>query len=137
MASRVAARTPAQIFALVFGVVYLIAGIIGFAVTGFDSFAGKTYDDQLIIFAVNPLHNVVHILLGAVWIGAAGKHTTAKSINVVFGIALALVAVLGLAGVLKFLAIENAGSADNYLHLATAALAIYFGTAGSEVGVGP
>jgi hypothetical protein len=134
MARAIGTRTPAQMFALVFGVVYLVVGIIGFAVTGFDSFAGKTYEDQLIIFAVNPLHNVVHILLGAVWIGAAGQRSTAKSVNLVFGAVLLLVAILGLAGVLKFLAIENAGSADNYLHLATGALAVYFGTAGAELG---
>jgi hypothetical protein len=121
-------------FALVLGVIYLIIGIIGFAVTGFDNFAGKTYDDQLIIFPVNPLHNVVHLLLGAVWIGAAGQRSTAKSVNLVLGAVLLLVAILGLAGVLKFLAIEDAASADNYLHLATGALGVYFGTAGAELG---
>src|SRR5918996_537162 len=104
MASRIAARTPAQIFALGFGVVYLIVGLIGFAVTGFDGFAAQTYDEELIIFPVNPLHNVVHILLGAVWIGAAGNHSNAKSINLIFGVVLLLVAVLGLVGALKFLA---------------------------------
>jgi len=134
MVSTVGARSPAQIFALAFGVVYLAVGVLGFAVTGFDNFAGETFDDKLIVFAVNPLHNVVHILLGAVWIGAAGSHATAKIVNVVFGAVLLLVAILGLVEVLTFLAIENAGSADNYLHLATAALAIYFGTAGSQVG---
>jgi len=127
-------RTPAQLFALVFGIVYLLVGIVGFAVTGFDNFAGETYDDELIIFAINPLHNVVHILLGAVWIGAAGKHGTARSINLVFGVVLLLVAALGLAGILNFLAIEDAASADNYLHLATGALSVYFGTAGADVG---
>jgi Domain of unknown function (DUF4383) len=136
MATRVGARTPAQIFALAFGIVYLVVGVIGFAVTGFDNFAGETYNDELIVFAVNPLHNVVHILLGAVWIGAADSYKTAKSINLVFGVVLLLVAILGLAGILQFLAIEDASSADNYLHLATAALSIYFGTAGSQVGAG-
>jgi hypothetical protein len=136
MATRVGARTPAQIFALAFGIVYLVVGVIGFAVTGFDNFAGETYNDELIVFAVNPLHNVVHILLGAVWIGAADSYKTAKSINLVFGAVLLLVAILGLAGILQFLAIEDASSADNYLHLATAALSIYFGTAGSQVGAG-
>lgn len=134
MARAVGARTPAQIFALVFGIVYLAMGIIGFAVTGFDNFAGETYDDQLILFPVNPLHNVVHILLGAVWIGAAGRHGTAKSVNLILGAVLILVAILGLAGILNFLAIEDAGSADNYLHLATGALSLYFGTAGAEAG---
>jgi Domain of unknown function (DUF4383) len=134
MARAVGTRTPAQMFALVFGVVYLVVGIIGFAVTGFDSFAGETYDDELIIFAINPLHNVVHILLGAVWIGAASTHANAKLVNLAFGAVLLLVAVLGLVGALNFLAIEDASSPDNYLHLATAVLALYFGTAGAEGG---
>src|SRR3712207_6856702 len=43
------ARTPAQTFALVFGAVYLLIGLVGFAVTGFDQFATWN-DDQLIIF---------------------------------------------------------------------------------------
>ena len=125
-------RTPAQLFALVFGIVYLAVGLVGFAVTGFDNFAGKTFDEELIIFAINPLHNIVHLGLGAVWIGAAAKHASAKSVNMLFGVVLALVAVLGMAGVLEFLAIKDIGAADNYLHIATAALALYFGSVGAE-----
>jgi Domain of unknown function (DUF4383) len=125
-------RTPAQMFALVFGVVYLLIGIAGFAVTGFDNFAGKTYNDTLILFPVNPLHNLVHIAVGALWLGGSRTHTSAKSVNLLIGVVYGLVTVLGFAGVLKFLAIENAASADNWLHLASAALAIYFGTAGAE-----
>lgn len=52
-------RTPAQTFALVFGAVYALVGLAGFLVTGFDNFAGETFDDKLIIFSVNPLHNIV------------------------------------------------------------------------------
>ena len=125
-------RTPAQMFALVFGVVYLLVGILGFFVTGFDNFAGKTYDDILILFPVNPLHNIVHLAVGALWIGSAAKHATAKSTNMLIGVVYAIVAVLGMIGVLKFLAIKDIGSADNYLHIASAALALYFGSAGAE-----
>jgi Domain of unknown function (DUF4383) len=132
MAVRVGARTPAQIFALAFGIIYLVVGIVGFAVTGFDGFASGTQDEELIIFAVNPLHNIVHIALGAVWIYVAGKHSAAKTVNLVFGGVLLLVFVLGMVGALEWLAIEDAGSPDNYLHLATAALALYFGTAGAD-----
>jgi hypothetical protein len=126
------ARTPAQTFALVFGVVYLLVGVVGFFVTGFDGFAAKSYGEKLLLFPLNPLHNLVHVAIGALWIGAAAKHATAKSTNMLIGVVYALVAVLGLIGVLKFLAIKDAGSADNYLHLVTAALAIYFGSAGAE-----
>ncbi|MGH2753207.1 MAG: DUF4383 domain-containing protein [Actinomycetota bacterium] len=132
MATAAGSRTPAQLFALVFGAVYLLVGIAGFFVTGFDNFAGETYNDELIIFPVNPLHNLVHLAIGAVWLGSAARHDTAKSVNLLIGAAYALVALLGFVGVLNFLAIEDAGSADNFLHLATALLAIYFGTAGAE-----
>jgi hypothetical protein len=124
-------KTPAQVFALVFGIVYLAVGILGFAVTGFDGFAAENLGEKLILFPVNPLHNVVHLLLGAVWLGASRTHAAAKGVNVIIGVAYLLVFVLGMVGALKWLAIEGASSADNYLHLATAALAIYFGTAGA------
>lgn len=125
------AKTPAQMFALVFGVVYLLMGVLGFAVTGFDEFAAEE-GEKLILFPVNPLHNIVHLALGAVWLGGAGTHSAAKSVNMLLGIVLLLVFVLGMVGVLKFLAVEGAASADNYLHLATAALALYFGSVGAE-----
>lgn len=125
-------KTPAQIFALVFGVVYLVVGLLGFAVTGFDGFAAKSFQEELIVFPVNPLHNIVHLALGAVWLGAAGRHASAKSVNLLFGVVLGLVFVLGMVGALEFLAIKDAGSTDNYLHVATAALALYFGSVGAE-----
>ena len=130
MATAAAARTPAQIFALVSGVLYLIIGFVGFAVTGFDEFAKET-DEQLVIFGLNPLHNIVHIALGAVWLVASSNAAKAKLVNLVFGATLLLVAVLGLAGILEFLSIENAAEADNYLHLVWGAAGIYFGTAGA------
>lgn len=131
MSQMMGTRTPAQMFALVFGVVYLLIGVLGFAVTGFDNFAAEQ-GDKLLLFPVNPLHNIVHLALGAVWLGAAGSHAAAKSVNMLFGIVLLLVFVLGMASVLKFLAIEDAASSDNYLHLATAALSLYFGSIGAE-----
>ena len=123
--------TPAQTFALVFGVVYLLVGLVGFAVTGFDNFAGETYDDKVILFPVNPLHNIVHIAVGVLWLVSSGKHASAKSTNMLIGVVYGLVTILGFAGVLKFLAIQNAGSADNFLHLASSLLALYFGSAGA------
>lgn len=125
-------RTPAQYFALIFGVVYLLIGVLGFPITGFDNFAAKTYGDELIIFPVNPLHNIIHLALGAVWVLSAARHDWARKANLVIGGVLGLVTILGGLGVLKFLAIESFGSPDNFLHLVTAALSLYFGTAGAE-----
>lgn len=118
-------------FALVFGAVYLLVGLAGFAVTGFDDFAGETFDEELIIFALNPLHNIVHLAIGALWLGAAAKHDTAKNVNMLIGVVYGLVTILGFAGVLEFLAIEDGAAPDNFLHLGSSVLAIYFGSVGA------
>jgi hypothetical protein len=55
---------------MVFGVVFLLVGIAGFFVTGFDNFAADS-KDTLLIFEVNPLHNIVHLLLGIAGISLA------------------------------------------------------------------
>ncbi|MDQ3877711.1 MAG: DUF4383 domain-containing protein, partial [Actinomycetota bacterium] len=105
-----------------------------FVTNGFGNFAHAhtaNYDKTLLIFNLNPLHNVIHIVLGIVWIGAAGRHSAAKGVNTLFGAVLLLVFVLGLFD-LHFMAIDGAGDPDNYLHLATGLLSIYFGTAGAE-----
>ena len=129
--SSTSVRTPAQIFSLTFGVVYLLVGIVGFAVTGFNDFASEIYTEELLFFPLNPLHNLVHIAIGGLWLYASKDFPTAKNVNKIIGAAYLLTAVLGFAGVLTFLAIEDASSADNWLHLASGALALYFGTAGA------
>ena len=61
------ARPWPQILALVFGAVYLLVGIVGFFVTGFDNFAGNEQHEMLLgLFMINPLHNIAHILVGVV-----------------------------------------------------------------------
>ena len=128
-------RTPVQMFSLVFGIVYVLAGLAGFLVTGFRGFAEST-GETLIVFGLNPLHNMVHILIGAAWIVASRSESMSRTVSLALGLALGLVAVLGFVGALRFLAIESLADPDNFLHLVTAALALYFGTVGSEpVGV--
>lgn len=129
------ARTPAQTFALVFGAVYLLIGLVGFAATGFDNFATFS-SDNLLVFSVNPLHNLVHLAIGAVWIGASKDHATAKTVNLAIGAVYLLVALLGFLEV-EFVAelinIEGgAGDPDNFLHLVSGAVGVFFGTAGAE-----
>ncbi|MPZ68061.1 MAG: DUF4383 domain-containing protein [Actinobacteria bacterium] len=122
-------RTASQIFALVFGIVYVVVGAAGFFVTGFDDFAGRTYGQEVLIFPVNPLHNLIHLAIGAVWIASSARHDRSQQVNLLIGGVLGLVTILGALGLLRFLAIESFGSPDNFLHLTSAALALYFGTA--------
>ncbi|MGH8960470.1 MAG: DUF4383 domain-containing protein [Jatrophihabitantaceae bacterium] len=125
-------RSPASIFAVVFGIAYLATGIAGFAVTGFSGFASMDGPRLLGLFMVNPLHNLVHIAIAAVWLVTAPWHQAARIANLAIGTTLGLVTVLGFAHVLTFLSIHSLGDPDNFLHLMSATLALYFGSIGAE-----
>lgn len=126
-----AVRTPAQWTALIFGVVYLLIGVAGWFVT--NDFTGLDDDADLLGFHLNGAHNVVHLALGVVWIAASTRFDWARAINALFGAVLIVVCIAGLSGVLdELLNIENAAEPDNYLHLATGAIALYFGTVGAR-----
>jgi hypothetical protein len=123
--------TPAQRFALGFGVLYLLVGIAGFAVTGLHPFAGM-HHATLLVFAVNPLHNVVHVVLAGAWLAAARSPRAARAVNLALGGVLGLVTVLGFVGVMGMLGMSGLADPDNFLHLATATLALYFGSVAAE-----
>jgi hypothetical protein len=125
-------RSPASIFALVFGLTYLAVGIAGFAATGLHGFASMEGPRLLGLFMVNPLHNVVHLVLATAWLVSARWHTAARATNLAIGTVLGLVTVLGFAHVLMFLGIHSLGDPDNFLHLASATLALYFGSIGAD-----
>src|SRR5215218_5274449 len=72
-------REPHQLLALIIGVVYLLVGLAGFLVTGFDGFAAHDQEETLLGFAVNPLHNIVHLLIGAAGIAMARRSNSART----------------------------------------------------------
>jgi Domain of unknown function (DUF4383) len=119
--------TPAQRFALLLGAVYVAVGLAGFAVTGLHDFTGM-HHDTLLIFSVNPAHNVIHLVLGVAWLAAAPHHRAAKAVNLVIGVVLGLVTVLGFVDGMGMLGMSGLADPDNFLHLATATLALYFGS---------
>ena len=125
-------KTPGQLFGLVFGAVYVLVGILGFI----DPLVSD--DDKLLgIFGITPLHNVAHLAVGALLLFGSRAPDTARMVNLVVGVVYLLLGVLGLFGILieDGQAIDlNNNAADTVLHFATAALALYFGTAGSGVG---
>jgi len=93
-----AQRSPAQLYALVFGIVLVAVGILGFFYE--SSFA--TGDDTLVerdavlgILDVNGWHNVVHILSGLVGLAVAGSYSNARLYALGFGAVYIVVAILG------------------------------------------
>ena len=125
-------RTPAEWFAIVSAGVYLGAGLIGFLVTGFDDFAGLT-DEKIIILAVNPIHNIVHLTLGAVYLVGLQGAERARQVNLLVGLGLLAAFVLGIAGGANFLNIDGVSEPDNWLHLVWGAASVWFARDLSQV----
>jgi hypothetical protein len=110
------------------GLVYAILGTVGFAVSGFDGFAA-TRGDTLTIFEVNPLQNLIHLALGW-WLVRAGVAGESPGRRASWA-AVAVLAALGLAGVLVFgsrpeLNVINANQSVNVAHLLSAVLGAVF-----------
>jgi hypothetical protein len=121
---------PVQRFAQVFGAVYVLVGVAGFLVTAFSNFASPS-DDKLLLFGVNPLHNLVHLAVGAVWLASSRTEAAARAASTLIGAVYLLVGVVGLlVNGASDLNLLNINQPDNALHLASAALGLYFGLAG-------
>lgn len=91
-------RSPAQLYALVFGVVLVAAGILGFFynasfATGDDTLTDR--DAVLGILDVNGWHNVVHIATGLLLLAVAGSYAKARTYALGLGGVYILVAVIG------------------------------------------
>jgi hypothetical protein len=118
-------------FAQVFGAVYILVGVVGFVLTGFGGFASSTPGGTIVLFDVNPLHNIVHLGVGAAWLASSTRVDWARTVSLVIGAVYLLVGVLGLflAGddSLNILALNQA---DNLLHLVSGALALVFALSG-------
>lgn len=100
-------------FAIIFGAVFVLVGLLGFV--------SNPLVGEGAVFATNALHDVVHLLIGIIFLivafGYPGK--SAMTLNV-FGVIYLILAVLGFImtpneGML--LGIVEMNVADNWLHL--------------------
>lgn len=89
-------RSPAQIYALVFGVVLVAAGILGFFYNAtFGAGDDVERDAVLGILDVNGWHNIVHIASGLVGLAVAGSWSAARMYALAFGAVYIVVTILG------------------------------------------
>lgn len=110
-------------FATAFGVVLTLIGVLGFV-------PALTPDGQLLgIFAVDPVHNVIHLATGLVALAAAKTDEYARTYFKVFGVVYALVTILGftIGSDGELLGIMVIDTADNFLHVAITLFALYLG----------
>jgi ABC-type transport system involved in multi-copper enzyme maturation permease subunit len=119
-ASRIV-RGPHQWLALIVGIVYLLVGALGFLVTGFDGFMEHDDSQKLLWFAINPLHNIVHLVIGILGIGLWPMSGGARAFGWLLLLGYGAAFVYGLYAVdnpeINYL---NINQPDNWLHLGSA-----------------
>lgn len=112
-------RSPAQIYALLFGVVLVSAGIVGFFYSS-DFGSPGNVDDVFGILGVNGWHNVVHIATGVLGLLAAvGGYHYARQYAYGLGVVYVAIAIWGFVmgsgqSILGFIPVNTE---DNFLHL--------------------
>lgn len=106
--------------AMILGGVLVLVGLLGFAM-----------DPLLGLFEVDVLHNVVHLLTGAILLGAAflNNGAYARATNITLGIVYLLVALVGWVAPAVFDGIMQTNNADHWLHLLLGVVLVGFGFA--------
>ena len=128
-------------FALVFGIAFLLAGILGFIpglltepVGGPDLAVDAGYGLLLGLFPVNILHNIVHIALGVWGIAAWRTFTASRAYGRGLAVIYVVLAVMGLIPVLNTtFGLVPLWGHDIWLHALSAIVAAYFGWAAQPV----
>jgi hypothetical protein len=119
-APRVAAtggRTTAQWVSLVFGIGFLLVGVLGFVQGGMSMEADPNLAPKVLgMFAVNLLHNLVHLAFGAWGLAAARTHDASRAYCRIAGVIYLVLAVLGFVAPSGF-GLVPLGGADPFLHL--------------------
>ena len=124
-------------FALVFGIIYLLVGILGFTGLATAPPAGDTHHNiqfghsyLLGLFPVNTLHNIVHLIIGLWGLLASRSVGGARLYAKVLAIAYGLLAIMGIIPSdtinTTFGLIPIYGH-DVWLHALSALIAAYFG----------
>ncbi|NIZ89507.1 DUF4383 domain-containing protein [Kineococcus rubinsiae] len=87
--TNVPARTAGQYLSLIAGILLVLLAVGGTVVAGFSDVTGSDHQRQVIGFAVNPLSNLVHLVLGALGIAAYTGRRRARWYGVVLFLACA------------------------------------------------
>ena len=118
-------------FALIFGIVFLAVGVLGFVPGVVQNSMGEGLNQHgmlLGLFMISPLHNAAHLIFG-LW-GLAASRSTSGAVVYFRAVAViyALLAVLGLiASTADLFGMIPLMGNDVYLHAALAIIAAYFG----------
>src|SRR3990167_355456 len=109
-----------RFFAVLFGIVFIFAGVAGFLPT-------FTLDGLLFgYFTTHPIHNVVHMVTGVIAIMAATSYRASRLFFQLFGLVYSVIAIWGFWSNGDLL-IMHVNAADNILHIIIGVLALLIG----------
>jgi hypothetical protein len=118
--------------ALVFGIVFLLVGLLGLLQAGGRQMGADPAPHMLLgLFPVNLLHNIVHLLFGVWGIAASRSFAGAKSYAQIGGVIYIVLAVLGFVTPTTFGLIPIGGN-DIWLHAVLGIALAYFGFTAKE-----
>lgn len=113
-------RSLAQVMIPILGAVYVVLGLVGFSVTGFDGFT-QNGPDELLGGGLNPFHNIVHIGAGLFLIIMGLQRNPAAAEGAAMGAGLSLIVffIVGVTGDdnLTILSTNGVGDFNNFNHL--------------------
>lgn len=112
---------------LLIGAAYVGVGLIGFTVTGFGNFLADTNDALLFGASINPMHNLVHVAIGAFLI-VMTRFSTAVNEGALMGVGLFYIVafVIGVTAPdnLTLISMNGAGDGENFIHIVTGVTAL-------------
>jgi hypothetical protein len=118
--------------AMVFGIVFLLVGILGLVTPGGMSMAADPAPAMILgLFPVNLLHNIVHLLFGVWGVVAARSFSGAKMYAQVGGVIYVVLAVLGFVLPTTFGLIPIGGN-DIWLHAVLGVVLAFVGFTAKE-----
>jgi len=113
-------RSLAQVMLPILGAVYVVLGVVGFAVTGFEGFT-QNGPDELLGGGLNPFHNIVHLGAGLFLIimGLQKNPAAAEGAAMGAGLFLIVAFVIGITGDdnLTILSTNSIADFNNFNHL--------------------
>jgi hypothetical protein len=120
-----APRAPAQVFALVVGLVLVAAGAIGFVTDSSFHTGDSLMGHKLLGLEVNGWHNLVHIATGLLLLAGTGSRSAGRAVGRLFGIGYLVVTIAGIAGGNDAFGLIPINAPDDVLHAILAITALW------------
>jgi hypothetical protein len=117
--------SPAQVTAIVLGLVLVAAGLIGFAVDTSWHTGSGLQGHRLLGLEVNGWHNVVHIASGLLLLAGAPSRKGARLVCRLFAVAYIVVTIAGIAGGNDAFGFIPINPGDDVLHAILALVALW------------